>query len=187
MLKLRSEFLLYVHIVSSRVSGTIDGSVVENLDEGSSDKNEELRVLGLLTELGLSRLRPDLVDSEVTEEVGFRGLGEAELMALRGFILENSDVYDVLCANIGEQLGCVEAEDSGGLAISLRKVVRRDEEKEEELLRLVQKCVQTTHLDAMKQCLDNGDEDGAILHVRFLHLNSGVDEAEYRYGYSRSG
>ncbi|XP_057799458.1 uncharacterized protein LOC131015200 [Salvia miltiorrhiza] len=179
MLKLRSEFLLYVHIVSSRILRTIEGGVIRNFDEGSA-RNEELRVLELLSELGLSRLRPDLTGSEETEEVGFGGLGELELMALRGSILENSDVYDVLCANIGEQVGCVVAEDSGGLAIALRKGRRRGEEKEEEVLRLVQKCVQTTHMDAMRQCLENGDEDGAILHVRFLHLNRGVEEAEYR-------
>lgn len=183
MLKLRSEFLLYVHIVSSRVLRTIEGGV-KNFDEGSA-RNEELRVLELLSELGLSRLRPDLVASGEEGEVAFRGLGEADLMALRGSILENSDMYDVLCANIGEQVGCVEAEDSGRMAIALRKGVRHGEEKEEELLRLVQKCVQTTHLDAVRQCLENGDEDGAISHVRFLHLNQGVEEAEYRYDYSR--
>lgn len=184
MLKLRSEFLLYVHIVSSKILRTIEGGVVKNFDEGSA-RNEELRVLELLSELGLSRLRPDLVASEETEEVGSRGLGEAELMVLRESVLENSDIYHVLCANIGEQVGCVEAEDSGVLAIALRKGVRRGEEKEEELLRLVQKCVQTTHLDAMRQCLENSDEDGAILHVRFLHLDRGVEETEYRYDYFR--
>ncbi|XP_042039127.1 uncharacterized protein LOC121784921 isoform X1 [Salvia splendens] len=179
MLKLRSEFLLYVHIVSYRIQRTIEGGVIRNLDEDSV-RNEELRVLDLLTQLGLSRLRPDLDDSGEPEELGFRGLGEAELMVLRGSILENSDIYDVLCANIGEQVGCVEAKDSGGLAIALRNGGRRGGEKEEEVLWLVQKCVQTTHMDGMKQCLENGDVDGAISHVRFLHLNRGVDEAEYR-------
>ncbi|KAI3468258.1 hypothetical protein Pfo_024921 [Paulownia fortunei] len=74
----------------------------------------------------------------------------------------------------------MENEDSAGLAIALRKEVRHQEEKEEEVLRLVQKCVQVMHLDAMRQCLENGDEDGAVSHVRFLHLNCGVEEAEYR-------
>lgn len=183
MLKLRSEFLLYVYIVSSRVLRTIEGGVIKSFDEGSAS-NEELRVLEMLSEVGLSRLRPDLIDSQEMEESGLRGLGEVELMDLRGCILENSDMFDVLCDNIGEQVGRVEAEDAGGLAVALRKSPGRQEEKEEELLRLVQKCVQTTHLDAMKQCLENGDEDGAISHVRFLHSNSGVEEAEYRYDYS---
>lgn len=183
MLKLRSEFLLYVYIVSSRVLRKIEGGVVKSFDEGSAS-NEELRVLEMLSEVGLSRLRPDLIDSQEMVEPGSRGLGEVELMALRGCILENSDMFDVLCDNIGEQVGRVEAEDAGGLAVALRKSPGRKEEKEEELLRLVQKCVQTTHLDAMKQCLEKGDEDGAISHVKFLHSNSGVEEAEYRYDYS---
>lgn len=189
MLKLRSEFLLYVHIVSSRVLETVkDGvntEVNRNFDEGSV-KNEELQVLEKLSEVGLSRLRPDLIDSEETEDWVSRGLDEGELMTLRGFILENSDIFDVLCANIGEQVGRVENEDSGGLTVVLRKDVRRKEEKDEELLRSVQKCVQISHLNAMRQCLENGDEDGAVSHVRFLHLNSGVEEAEYRYDYSCS-
>ncbi|KAK4420008.1 hypothetical protein Salat_2413700 [Sesamum alatum] len=183
MLKLRSEFLLYVHIASSRVLENVkDGENMEgdeNFEEGSVN-NEQLKVLERVSEVGLSRLRPDLIDLEEMEDGVARGLDEGELMKLRGVILENSDIFDVLCVNIGEQLGHIENDDSGGLAIALRMEVRRQDEKEEEILRLVQKCVQVSHLDAMKQCLENGDEDGVIPHVRFLHLNCGVEEAEYR-------
>lgn len=187
MLKLRSEFLLYVHIVSSRVLEKVkDGENMEgneNFEEGGVN-NEELRVLERVSEVGVSRLRPDLIDLEEMEDGVGRGLDEGELMKLRGVILDNSDIFDVLCVNIGEQLGRIENDYSGGLAIALRKEVRHQEEKEEEILRLVQKCVQVSHLDAMKECLENGDEDGVIPHVRFLHLNCGVEEAEYRYEYS---
>ncbi|KAK4388878.1 hypothetical protein Sango_2224800 [Sesamum angolense] len=183
MLKLRSEFLLYVHVASSRVLEKVkDGETMEgneNFEEGSVG-NEELRVLERVSDVGLSRLRPDLIDLEVMEGGVAGALDEGELMKLKGVILENSDIFDVLCVNIGEQLGHIENDDSGGLAIALRKEVRRHDEKAEETLRLVQKCVQVSHLDAMKQCLENGDEDGVIPHVRFLHLNYGVEEAEYR-------
>ncbi|KAL8521988.1 hypothetical protein ACS0TY_012224 [Phlomoides rotata] len=170
MLKLRSEFLLYVHMISSRVLETVEGGV----------KNDELRVLERLSGVGLNRLRPDLIGSEETEEWVSGGLGEDDLITLRGSILENSDIFDVLCENIGEQVGRMENEDSGGLAVALKKKVRLHEEKEEELMRLTQRCVQLTHLDAMRQCLENGDEDGAVSHVRFLHLDRGVEEAEHR-------
>ncbi|KAL0330309.1 UNVERIFIED_CONTAM: hypothetical protein Sradi_5017600 [Sesamum radiatum] len=183
MLKLRSEFLLYVHVASSRVLEKVkDGETMEgneNFEEGSVG-NEELRVLERVSDVGLSRLRPDLIDLEVMEDGVAGALDEGELMKLKGVILENSDIFDVLCVNIGEQLGHIENDDSGGLAIALRKEVSRHDEKAEETLRLVQKCVQVSHLDAMKQCLENGDEDGVIPHVRFLHLNYGVEEAEYR-------
>ncbi|KAL8063412.1 hypothetical protein ABFX02_01G025300 [Erythranthe guttata] len=181
-LKLRSEFLLYVHIVSSRVlevaRDVVNMEGNDDFDEGSV-RNEELRVLERLSEVGTGRLKPDLIDSEETKR-GSRGLSEGELMTLRGVILENSEIFDVLCANIEEQLGNMENEDSGGLAITVRKEVKRREEKVEEVLRLLQKCVQLTHLDAMRQCLENGDEDGGVSHVRFLHLNCGVEEKEYR-------
>lgn len=186
MLKLRSEFLLYVHMISSRVLETVKGGVKmdvdENFDEGSV-KNDELRVLERLSEVGLNRLRPDLIGPDETEEWVSGGLSEDDLITLRGSILENCDIFDVLCENIGEQVGRMENEDSGGLAVALKKKVRLHEEKEEEVLRLVQRCVQVTHLDAMRQCLENGDEDGAVSHVRFLHLDRGVEESEHRYDY----
>ncbi|KAL6533903.1 hypothetical protein OROHE_013736 [Orobanche hederae] len=182
-LKLRSEFLLYVHIVSSRVSEAVNDGVNmegnERFDEGSL-KNDELRVLERLSEVGLSRLRPDLIDSKEMEDNVFYDLSEVDLTTLKGAILKNFDIFDALCVNIGEQVGRMENEDSAGLAIELRNEVRRREGKEEEVLKLVQKCIQVTHLDAMRQCLENGDEDSAISHVRFLHLNCGVEEAEYR-------
>lgn len=186
MLKLRAEFLLYVHMISSRVVESVKGGVKidvnENIDEGYA-KNDELRVLERLSEVGLNRLRPDLIGSEETEEWGPGGLGEDDIVTLRGCILGNNDIFDVLCENIGEQVGRLENEDSGGLTVALRKKPRLHEEKEEELMRLVQRYVQVTHLDAMIQCLENGDEDEAVSHVRFLHLDNGVEESEYRYDY----
>lgn len=186
MLKLRAEFLLYVHMISSRVVESVKGGVKidvnENIDEGYA-KNDELRVLERLSEVGLNRLRPDLIGSEETEEWGPGGLGEDDIVTLRGCILGNNDIFDVLCENIGEQVGRLENEDSGGLTVALRKKARLHEEKEEELMRLVQRYVQVTHLDAMIQCLENGDEDEAVSHVRFLHLDNGVEESEYRYDY----
>ncbi|KAL2517677.1 hypothetical protein Adt_13924 [Abeliophyllum distichum] len=182
-LKLRAEFLLYVHTVSARVLGELKDGVNleenENFDEGIT-KNEEFRILQGFLEVGLSRLKPDLIELEENREenVGFLGgFSEEEIMGLRGVVLKNSDIFDVLCGNIEKQVGRMENEDSG-LAIALRTDMRRREE-EERMLRLIQKCVQVAHLDAMRECLEANDEDGAVSHIRFLHLDHGVEEAEY--------
>ncbi|XP_073135906.1 uncharacterized protein [Henckelia pumila] len=182
MLKLRVEFLLYVHMVRSRVLEKVEDRVntqgSEEIVDGSSD-NEELMVLGRLWEVGLSRLLPNLIVLEEMDEGVLRGLDEREVMKLREVILDNSDIFDVLCRNIRVQIGQMVDDDSGGLAIALRAEVRR-QNVEEEVLLLVLKCVQVAHLDAMRQCLGIGDKDGVVLHIRFLRLECGVEEAEYR-------
>ncbi|CAI9784832.1 unnamed protein product [Fraxinus pennsylvanica] len=182
-LKLRAEFLLYVHTMSARVLSVLKDSVNlegnENFDEGIT-RNEELRVLQGFLVVGSSRLKPDLIELEENgeENEGFSGcFSEEEIMGLRGLILKIPDIFDVLCGNIEKQVGRVESDDSG-LAIALRTEMRR-REKEEGMLRLIQKCVQVAHLDAMRECLEENNEDGAVSHIRFLHLDHGVEEAEY--------
>jgi zinc finger FYVE domain-containing protein 26 len=49
-----------------------------------------------------------------------------------------------------------------------------------ELFDLIRKCVQLAHVDAMKECSKEGDE-GVFSHIRFLHLDRGLEESEYRY------
>lgn len=185
-LKLRAEFLLYVHTMSARVLSELKESVNlegnENFDEGTT-RNEELRILQGFLEVGSSRLKPDLTELEENREEndGFSGgFTEEEIMGLRGLILKIPDIFYVLCGNIDKQVGCVENDDSG-LAITLRTDMMR-REKEERMLRLIQKCVQVAHIDAMRECLEENNEDGAVSHIRFLHLDHGVEEAEYRYG-----
>lgn len=185
-LKLRAEFLLYVHTMSARVLSELKESVNlegnENFDEGTT-RNEELRILQGFLEVGSSRLKPDLTELEENREEndGFSGgFTEEEIMGLRGLILKIPDIFYVLCGNIDKQVGCVENDDSG-LAITLRTDMMR-REKEERMLRLIQKCVQVAHIDAMRECLEENNEDGAVSHIRFLHLDHGVEKAEYRYG-----
>ncbi|KAF1001437.1 hypothetical protein AG4045_000337 [Apium graveolens] len=67
----------------------------------------------------------------------------------------------------------------------LKKVVLGNAEMFEALCENVEKQddskgVQEAHLDAMSEFLKNGDEDGVIGHVRFLHLDYGVEESRYR-------
>ncbi|CAI9094379.1 OLC1v1030104C1 [Oldenlandia corymbosa var. corymbosa] len=203
-LKLRAEFLLYVQIVSYRVLENIKKNV-ESEGSGNASKNfdtpveflakderirgldadlgECLRVLDRISDVGLSRLRPDLLmaavhgeDEEVSEVPA--EVGEEEMMVLQGVILENGEIFDVLCLNIEKQMGSVVKEDSG-MAITLRSEGKH-REIEDKVLRLIQRCVQLAHLDAMKDCIEKNDLDGSISHLRYLHLHYGVEETEYR-------
>ncbi|EPS72500.1 hypothetical protein M569_02257, partial [Genlisea aurea] len=181
-LKLRAEFLLYVHIISSRVleKSEYGGNIeVDGISDAGDAKYETLRILNCIMEVGFGRLRSDLIILRESTEQDLRSLGEGELMKLRGIIVQNSDIFDALCLNIREQLPEVENEDSS-LALALRQEVRQREENEEKLLRSILKCVQVVHLDAIRGFLEKGDEDGATAHVRFLDVNCGIEETEYR-------
>ncbi|CAL5431582.1 unnamed protein product [Camellia sinensis] len=212
-LRLRVEFLLFIQTISSRVSESLrkvvdlegiekDADKLDSEDsraefltgngelkEVGADSGESLRVLDRLSDLGVNRLKPDLVVVEERESGGSSGSSDAEeeeeeeLMCLRRVILDNADVFDVLSVNIQKQIQCVVEHDDSGLAITLqreRKLSEEDKEEDVKVLKLIQRIVQIVHLDAMKECLIENDEEGVLSHVRFLHLEYGVEETEYR-------
>ncbi|KAI3812488.1 hypothetical protein L1987_17198 [Smallanthus sonchifolius] len=167
------------------------GDTSENaLDSSTSTKyrdfEECLGVLNKISEVGFKRLRPDLVELETreSEEEGTSGLEmeEGEMMCLRGVILENAVIFEALCENIAKQIKWVQENDGGddsGLFVS---PTAQEEGRDEDVkvLKLIQRCVQMVHLDAMKECLKEGDNDGALSHIQFLRFDYGVDEADYR-------
>ncbi|KAG5562644.1 hypothetical protein RHGRI_005388 [Rhododendron griersonianum] len=172
-LRLRVEFSLYVETITSNLKELGGG--------GDSGESESLLVLGKLAELGFNRLRPDSIGVDDRENGGGVVLEGDELMRLRSVVLENAVVFDVLCGNIRKQVEGGERGDDSGLAITLRrKGEQSEEEKDVKLLKLVQRSVQIVHLDAMRECLGKGDEEGAVSHIRFLHLGYEVEETEYR-------
>ncbi|KAJ8526553.1 hypothetical protein K7X08_029030 [Anisodus acutangulus] len=116
----------------------------------------------------------DMIDSE-----GNIVVEEEEMMRLRRVFIENADIFDILSLNIEKQAGWIENEDSD-MAITVRTIVK-NKEVEVKVLKSLQKCIQIAHLDAMRECLMNNDVDGAVSHIRFLHLNYGITEEEYRY------
>ncbi|KAL7182054.1 hypothetical protein ACSBR1_040885 [Camellia fascicularis] len=212
-LRLRVEFLLFIQTISSRVSESLrkvvdlegiekDADKLDSEDtraefltgngelkEVGADSGESLRVLDRLSDLGVNRLKPDLVVVEERESGGSSGGSDAveeeeeELMCLRRVILDNADVFDVLSVNIQKQIQCVVEHDDSGLAITLqreRKLSEEDKEEDVKVLKLIQRIVQIVHLDAMKEWLIENDEEGVLSHVRFLHLEYGVEETEYR-------
>lgn len=178
----------------------------ELLDK-SEDRSEDLRdangelgscvgVLDGILELGVKRLKPDAVvvgDTDNDDGTERRPasssdvvlIEETKLMCLKRVIWEHADVFDALCLNIERQVKGWEGYDSSGLALTVQRDenVRVDSSEEEDVkaLGLIQRIVQIAHLDAMKDSVKEGNVDGAISHIRFLHLDHGVEESEYRY------
>ncbi|XP_049378418.1 uncharacterized protein LOC125843251 isoform X1 [Solanum stenotomum] len=192
-LKLRAEFCLILQNVISRVSESISSSElgaeavdevelngdVSGIDEDLKGLGDSLRVLVKISDMGLRRLRPDLIEmDDAIDTGGDIVVEEEEMMCLRRVFLENADIFDVLSLNIEKQVGWIENEDSD-MAITVRTVVKHNE-VEDKVLKSLQKCIQTAHLEAMRECLMNNDVDGAVSHIRFLHLNYGINEEEYR-------
>ncbi|XP_065850998.1 uncharacterized protein [Euphorbia lathyris] len=168
----------------------------EDLKDGSGELGDCLRVLDKVMELGMKRLKPNIrLDTEnvaIDEQGSERRtthyvspIGEGEIMSLRRVVLDHADVLEALCWNIQQQLKGDEIENSGS-AIT----VRRDEKaginalaEEEEVIKvltMIQRSVQLAHLAAMRECLKTGEEEGALSHIRYLHLGRGVEEVEYR-------
>nr|GLL46837.1 uncharacterized protein LOC109174561 [Ipomoea trifida] len=196
-LKLRAEFLLYLYAVIFRVSESLKkGTDLE--DPGGngmnpdppgelSGKDESLKdclsVLERISEVGLTRLKPDLIEIDHRREnEGTSGseivVQEEEIMGLRRVFLENADVFDALCVNIQKQVSWIEGENSA-MALALRTTVKHNDAGEK-VLKLIQRSVQISHLDAMKDCLEKDDVDGAVSHIRFLNFDYGVEEKEHR-------
>lgn len=207
-LRLRAEFLLLVQHLIDRVSESMRNNFdfqslekeVLNESEGYDERAEVLerekceelrdvnggfdecvRVLDRVLELGIKRLKPDAdVDVDVDgdgNDIDMSSVEEIELACLKRVILDYADVFDALCWNIQRQVRGWEGFDSG-----LAETARSEEEGEDlRVLGLIQRSVQLAHLDAIKECLKDGNVDGVVPRIRFLHTDYGVEEDEYRY------
>lgn len=163
----------------------------EDLRDANSELDDCVRVLDRVLELGAERLKPDVEGDDNNRSAtwvspGAMPIDEGELMCLSRVILDHSDVFDALCWNIQRQVRGWESYDSG-LAITVqggenaKKEEFSVEEKDLKVLGLIQRIVQSAHLNAMKECMKEGDVEGAISRIRFLHIDYGVEGAEYRY------
>ncbi|KAL3745323.1 hypothetical protein ACJRO7_014433 [Eucalyptus globulus] len=211
-LRLRVEFLLYVQSLSDGVAAKIrmdvddrgaggsegggDGTWSESRNEDLGDVDRRLndcgRVLGVLLELGVRRLKADVMESEGVDNGGAEGsvsagtssIDEEELSCLGAIVPEYAEIFDALCLNIQRQLqGWVVDESGSALMVHRHGKTRVGlllEEEDVKIMGLMQKSIQLAHLNAMKECVSDGNEEGAIDHVRFLHLDHGVDETEFR-------
>ncbi|KAJ9183451.1 hypothetical protein P3X46_007302 [Hevea brasiliensis] len=197
ILRLRAEFLLLVQVLSDMVTELLGRTRSEDLKDVASELGGCLRVLDKVLELGVKRLKPDVgadANDAVKEEQGsdrradstVYSIEEGEIMCLKRVILDHSDVFEALCWNIQQQLKGDDVENSG-LALTVRMdekasmdIFNEEEKEEEKVLSLIQRSVQLAHLEAMKDCMEAGDERGSFSHIRYLHLDRGVDKAEYR-------
>lgn len=164
----------------------------EDLKEGNGELGDCVRVLDMLLELGMRGLKPDVVmeggDGDSAEEhkavLEKVLIEEEEMICLRKVIMDYAEIFDALCGNIQRQLKGMEGVDLG-MAIMVRREekVRVDslDEEHKGVLGLIQKSVQLAHMYAIKECVNDGDIEGAVSCIRFLHLDFGVEEVEYRY------
>ncbi|KAE8722724.1 hypothetical protein F3Y22_tig00013738pilonHSYRG00078 [Hibiscus syriacus] len=214
-LRIRAEFLLLVQVLIDKILASLRRDVnldniekkesesdgfeeekpelldrSEDLKEGNGELGDCVRVLDRFLELGMRRLRPDVVmdgcddgggeeDKAVLEKVLIE---EEELVCLRKVIMDYADLFDALCTNIQRQLKGLDDVDLGMAIMVRREKVRVDsfDEEHKGVLSLMQKSVQLAHLDTMKVSTKDGDIEGAVSHIRFLHLDHGVEEVVYR-------
>ncbi|KAL1224562.1 hypothetical protein V5N11_000893 [Cardamine amara subsp. amara] len=187
-LSLRADFLLMVQVLIDKVTKRIKE---EQRDEEmeKSDENGGLgncvRVLRGFLELGVERLRFNVVDSSSSSEGRSYKINEEEVVSLRSIVLDYSDVFDALCCNIKRQLmGSeilveeVEREEDGMERIEAT-CVGSQEADYNNVFSLIQRNVQLAQLDAMKVKLDEEDERGAADLIRYLHLDYGVEKENY--------
>ncbi|POO03776.1 hypothetical protein TorRG33x02_000800 [Trema orientale] len=175
----------------------------ELLDK-SEDKSDDLRasggewdssvgVLDRILELGVKRLKADVVvgvdesdnddQSQSQSQSQASAIEAGELMCLRKVIWEYPDVFDALCLNIQRQVTGWEGYEPSDLAITTRSeenVMGYTAEEDVDVLGLIQRSVQLAHLDAIKECVKEGNVNEAVSHIRFLHFDYGVEDSEYR-------
>ncbi|KAF3446015.1 hypothetical protein FNV43_RR11193 [Rhamnella rubrinervis] len=171
----------------------LDRSEVTSVDlrDAGGELDGCVGVLDGILEFGVKRLKADVAVDGVDSDGGTQTtasdvvlIEEGKLMCLKRVICEYADVFDALCWNIHRQVRGWEGDDSPGLALTVQgdENVRVDSSEEEDVkaLGLIQRSVQLAHLDAMKDRVKEGNVNGAISHIRFLHLDYGVQESEYR-------
>lgn len=186
ILRTKVEFLLFVQLLRSWASkmSTQRSSEVDIDDEkhdyGQNSPSVDLlhRISGLV----LRELRLDIaVDVEEPAGEGF-SCSDEELKALCDILLDQSEVLDVLCLNIRKQI--IWSKKNGSeLAISVSGAACGSTPSAVEAFDTlvgIQRNVQMAHLRVLNQCVEADDIAGAISRLRFLHLDFGVENSEYR-------
>ncbi|KAK8453041.1 hypothetical protein SEVIR_5G218000v4 [Setaria viridis] len=124
---------------------------------------EARETLTRLLDLGVVRLRREVEGGggEAVAIVEEAPVTEKDLRRLWGVFLDNALVLDALCVGISRQIGL-----DGGFGADVLLWLRQN--------------VQLAHLDSMKTLLAEDDLDGAAGHLRFLCLDHGVEEDDYK-------
>lgn len=185
-LRVKVEFLLLVQLLCSRVSeALLRRSADVDVDDRKNEPGRISKALDFLhriLDLGLRRLKGDVAD--VAGDPGSTDFSpsEEELRGLYDIFLDQPEIVDALCWNIQKQVSwskpcgselalSVGGEDFGSIRSSVEGL---------DTLVGIQRNVQMAHLGALKQCMEADDIAGAVSHLRFLHLDFGLEDSEYR-------
>ncbi|KAF0930044.1 hypothetical protein E2562_027212 [Oryza meyeriana var. granulata] len=118
--------------------------------------------LSRLLDLGVARLKREVEgEGEVGVGVEEVAVSQEDLTGLWGVFLDKAELFDALCAGVSRQVGL-----DSGFGMDVLLWLRRS--------------VQLAHLDVVKSLVAAGDLEGATGHLRFLRLNHGVEEEEYK-------
>ncbi|MQL81245.1 hypothetical protein Taro_013693, partial [Colocasia esculenta] len=184
--RVKVEFLLLVQLLCSRVSET---SPMRSADPDVDDRKDDsgrisksLDFLHRILDLGLRRLKSDVADVVRDAVNADFSPSEEEFRCLYDVFLDQPELLEALCWNIQKQVSwskpsgselvlSVGGEDYGSVRSSVEGLNTLVE---------IQRNVQMAQLGAMKKCMEAGDMTGAISHLRFLHLDFGLEESEYR-------
>ncbi|XP_074272051.1 uncharacterized protein LOC141595969 [Silene latifolia] len=185
--------LVEIGVVFEDIESGFDENIVGFENEAElREFKDGIRVLDGVMEVGLRRLKDDLIVSVEGIDNGDEiVVKDADFAVLRKVILMNADIFDAICDNVDRQVGTEsggvdgggESGSGSGLAITVTtqgRPGRVSSEDDHKVLKSLQKYVQEVHLEEIKECVKNEDVDGAISHIRYLHLGYGVAEDEYR-------
>ena len=170
-LRLKAECLLILDLLSSWISE------LDDKEDGHDRISRTLDILRSISDLITRKLKIELA-SEVQEGTGEGfSFSDEELKGLCEILLDQSELLDVLCLNIHQLIK--RSKNDSNLAISLSGSTYSVAEGIENLVGIPGN-VQMAHLKVLNECLEADDFAGAIYHLRFLHMDFGVEDHEYR-------
>ncbi|XP_064990639.1 uncharacterized protein LOC135628052 isoform X1 [Musa acuminata AAA Group] len=173
-LRLRAEFLLLIQVASSKVSEISQlrsqDTDVDKKGETFDETANSVEVLNDLLDTGLRILWSDVGhDANLLDLVSL--VSEDRLKGLWKVFLDNAELFDAICGNIHRQVQLCQAYHLEP-AISVKT-------EEMNALSKVQQSVQMAHLDSLKKFMEADDLERAFSHLRFLHLDYGIEEKQY--------
>ncbi|WOL00352.1 hypothetical protein Cni_G09065 [Canna indica] len=185
ILRLRVEFLLLIQLASSNVSEVLQhGSGDADLNEkgeASDAPGDALQLLNDILNAGLRLLWSSIRhDTNLLESVS--PVSEDRLRGLWKVFLHQAKLFDAICGNIHRQMQLSELYLSQPAINENVETKGRTSSLWEELdaLSKMRQSVQMAHLDSLKKCTEADDFEGAFSHLRFLHLEHGLEEKLYK-------
>lgn len=168
------EFLLLIQVASSKVSEISQlrsqDTDVDKKGETFDEAANSVEVLNDLLDTGLRILWSDVGhDANHLDLVSL--VSEDRLKGLWKVFLDNAELFDAICGNIHRQVQLCQA-------YHLEPATSMKTE-EMDALSKVQQSVQMAHLDSLKKFIEADDLERAFSHLRFLHLDYGIEEKQY--------